>query len=97
MVITLACLMVVLTGMKAAAGVLVPVAYAFFLAVLSFPLLRWLVSKPVAGSLLLGGSKVTHLESNIAAIGRGPLDASTVEECDLVGAALRGPMPNYNR
>ncbi|WEX06665.1 aldo/keto reductase [Rhodococcus sp. RCBS9] len=59
--------------------------------------LRWLVSKPVAGSLLLGGSKVTHLESNIAAIGRGPLDASTVEECDLVGAALRGPMPNYNR
>ncbi|XGU18882.1 aldo/keto reductase [Rhodococcus sp. 3Y1] len=58
--------------------------------------LRWLVSKPVAGSLP-SEDPVTHLESNIAAIGRGPLDASTVEECDLVGAALRGPMPNYNR
>lgn len=59
--------------------------------------LRWLVSKPATGSVLLGGSKVAHLESNIAAIGRGPLDSSIIEECDLVGAALRGPMPNYNR
>ena len=41
MVITLACLMVVLAGMKAAAGIMVPMACAFFLAVLSFPLLAW--------------------------------------------------------
>lgn len=59
--------------------------------------LRWLVSKPVAGPLLLGGSKVSHLENNIAAIGAGPLDADLVAECDDIGAALRGTMPNYNR
>jgi aryl-alcohol dehydrogenase-like predicted oxidoreductase len=59
--------------------------------------LRWLVSKPATGPILLGGSKVTHLESNIAALQRGALDNTIVEECDLVGAALRGPMPNYNR
>ncbi|BBY90027.1 aldo/keto reductase [Mycolicibacterium tokaiense] len=59
--------------------------------------LRWLVSKPVAGPLLLGGSKVSHLENNIAAINAGPLDADLVAECDDIGAALRGTMPNYNR
>jgi aryl-alcohol dehydrogenase-like predicted oxidoreductase len=59
--------------------------------------LRWLVSKPVAGPLLLGGSKVSHLENNIAAIGAGPLDADLVAECDDIGAALRGTMPHYNR
>lgn len=59
--------------------------------------LRWLVSKPVAGPLLLGGSKVSHLENNIAAIGAGPLDADLVAECDDIGTALRGTMPNYNR
>lgn len=59
--------------------------------------LRWLVSKPATGPVLLGGSKVEHLESNIAALGRGPLDAEVVAACDEVGGALRGPMPNYNR
>lgn len=58
---------------------------------------RWLVSKPATGPVLLGGSKVEHLESNIAALGRGPLDVDVVAACDEVGAALRGPMPNYNR
>jgi aryl-alcohol dehydrogenase-like predicted oxidoreductase len=59
--------------------------------------LRWLRSKPAAGSILLGGSKVCHLKSNIAALGRGPLAADLVAACDDVGAALRGPMPAYNR
>jgi aryl-alcohol dehydrogenase-like predicted oxidoreductase len=59
--------------------------------------LRWLVSKPAAGPILLGGSKVEHLRSNIAAVAKGPLDDELVEACDDVGAALRGPMPNYNR
>jgi aryl-alcohol dehydrogenase-like predicted oxidoreductase len=59
--------------------------------------LRWLVAKPAAGPILLGGSKVEHLQANIAAIGKGPLDEDLVEACDDVGAALRGPMPNYNR
>ncbi|MBI5339674.1 MAG: aldo/keto reductase [Mycolicibacterium rufum] len=59
--------------------------------------LRWLISKPAAGPILLGGSKVEHLQSNIAAAAKGPLDADIVEACDDVGAALRGPMPSYNR
>jgi aryl-alcohol dehydrogenase-like predicted oxidoreductase len=59
--------------------------------------LRWLVAKPAAGPILLGGSKVEHLRSNIAAVAKGPLDDELVEACDDVGAALRGPMPNYNR
>lgn len=59
--------------------------------------LRWLVSKPAAGPMLLGGSRVEHLEANIAAVAKGPLEPDVVEACDDVGAALRGPMPNYNR
>jgi aryl-alcohol dehydrogenase-like predicted oxidoreductase len=59
--------------------------------------LRWLVSKPAAGPILLGGSKVEHLRSNIDAVAKGPLDDQLVEACDDVGAALRGAMPNYNR
>jgi aryl-alcohol dehydrogenase-like predicted oxidoreductase len=59
--------------------------------------LRWLVTKPAAGPILLGGSKLEHLQSNIAAAAKGPLDADVVDACDDVGAALRGPMPNYNR
>ncbi|TRW87972.1 aldo/keto reductase [Mycolicibacterium sp. 018/SC-01/001] len=59
--------------------------------------LRWLVSKPAAGPILLGASKVGHLEANIAAIAAGPLDDDLVAACDDVGAPLRGAMPNYNR
>jgi aryl-alcohol dehydrogenase-like predicted oxidoreductase len=59
--------------------------------------LRWLRSKPATGPILLGGSKVSHLQSNIDALGRGPLPDDLVAACDDVGAALRGPMPAYNR
>ena len=59
--------------------------------------LRWLVAKPATGPILLGGSKVEHLQSNIAAVAKGPLDADVVQACDDIGAALRGPMPSYNR
>lgn len=59
--------------------------------------LRWLLSKPATGPILLGGSKVTHLQSNIAVLAKGPLPDDVVQACDEVGAALRGPMPNYNR
>ena len=59
--------------------------------------LRWLRSKPATGPILLGGSKVSHLQSNIDALGRGPLPDDVVAACDDVGAALRGPMPAYNR
>ncbi|RNL84256.1 aldo/keto reductase [Halostreptopolyspora alba] len=59
--------------------------------------LRWLLSKPATGALLLGSSRVEHLRDNLAAVAAGPLPAETVAACDEVGASLRGPMPAYNR
>jgi len=61
MVITLACLMVVLAGMKAAAGILVPMACAFFLAVLSFPLLAWQVKHRIPGPVALITTMLVNL------------------------------------
>jgi predicted PurR-regulated permease PerM len=60
-VVTLACLYIVLTGMQAAANVLVPVAYAFFLAVLSYPLVRWLRKHHVPSGLALGITMLMNL------------------------------------
>ncbi|MCQ8187700.1 aldo/keto reductase [Streptomyces rugosispiralis] len=59
--------------------------------------LRWLLSRPSTDALLLGGSKVEHLNANIAAASAGPLPADVLAACDEVGARLRGPMPAYNR
>ncbi|MFD3484689.1 aldo/keto reductase [Streptomyces sp. NPDC058665] len=59
--------------------------------------LRWLLNRPVVGSILLGASSLDHLVANIAALGRGPLPDDIAAACDEVGAELRGPMPNYNR
>ncbi len=61
MILTLACLVIVLAGMKAAAGVLVPMVYAFFLAVLSFPLLRWLTRHRIPGPLALAMTLLVNL------------------------------------
>ncbi|HEY1085041.1 MAG TPA: AI-2E family transporter [Prosthecobacter sp.] len=60
-IMTLACLVIVLAGMKTAAGVLVPMVYAFFLAVLSFPLLRWLTKHRVPGPLALALTLLVNL------------------------------------
>lgn len=59
--------------------------------------LRWLASRPVVGSVLLGASKPDHLTANLAALARGPLPADVVGRCDGVGRQLSGPMPAYNR
>ena len=60
-VMTLACLFVVLTGMKIAANVLVPIVYAFFLAVLSYPMVRWLRRHRVPAGLALGITMLVNL------------------------------------
>lgn len=59
--------------------------------------LRWLLSKPGVGSILLGGSKLEQLQANIDAAAKGPLPQDAVAACDAVAAEIRGPMPNYNR
>jgi AI-2 transport protein TqsA len=52
--LNLACLVVVVTGLKLAAPVLVPFAAAFFLSLLSLPLLTWLEEHRVPRSLAIG-------------------------------------------
>jgi aryl-alcohol dehydrogenase-like predicted oxidoreductase len=59
--------------------------------------LRWLLSKPVVSSVLLGGSKPHQLEANITAAQAGPLPDDVVAVCDEAGAPLMGSMPGYNR
>ena len=59
--------------------------------------LRWLLSQADVDSVLLGGSRVEHLVANVEAASAGPLPADVLAACDEVGAALRGPMPAYNR
>ncbi|WP_346779633.1 aldo/keto reductase [Streptomyces sp. S3(2020)] len=59
--------------------------------------LRWLLDRDSTDALLLGGSRTEHLRANIVAAQAGPLPADVTAACDAVGAALRGPMPAYNR
>ncbi len=59
--------------------------------------IRWLLSKPVVSSVLIGGSKVEQIEATIAAADRGALPADVVARCDEAGEPLKGTMPAYNR
>jgi aryl-alcohol dehydrogenase-like predicted oxidoreductase len=59
--------------------------------------LRWTLGRPAVQSVLLGGTRVSHLSDNIAAFRRGPLPADVSAAADAVGEELRGPMPAYNR
>jgi aryl-alcohol dehydrogenase-like predicted oxidoreductase len=58
---------------------------------------RWLLSRPVVGSVLLGASDDDQLAANITAA-QGPAVPTDVEDaCDEVWARLRGAAPRYNR
>lgn len=59
--------------------------------------LRWTISKPLTQSVLLGGSRLEQVASNIEVLSRGALPADVVAAADEVGADLRGPMPAYHR
>jgi aryl-alcohol dehydrogenase-like predicted oxidoreductase len=59
--------------------------------------LRWLVSKEAVGAILLGGDRLEHFQSNIEAIGRGPLPVDVLQACDRATRPLAGQMPAYNR
>jgi aryl-alcohol dehydrogenase (NADP+) len=58
--------------------------------------LQWLLAQPTVDSVILGVSKLEHLEQNIAAA-EGTLDAETMAACDEVWATLRGDHFRYNR
>lgn len=58
---------------------------------------RWLLGRPLVGSVLLGASSPDQLAVNIAAA-QGPSLSQDVEDaCDEVWARLRGAAPGYNR
>lgn len=58
---------------------------------------RWLLGTPLVDSILLGGSSVAQVQSNLDAIAAGPLPADVHEECQTITEPLRGVMPAYNR
>ena len=57
----------------------------------------WLLHHTSTSCVVVGASCVEQLEMNLTAIQEGPLSASTVEECDVVWARLKGCTPQYNR
>jgi aryl-alcohol dehydrogenase-like predicted oxidoreductase len=59
--------------------------------------LNWVLHHSPADSMIIGASKLAHLEENLRAAGEGPLPPEAVAVCDRVWAQLRGPSPKYNR
>lgn len=59
--------------------------------------LGWLRAQEGADCIILGASRMEHLEENLAAFDAPPLDAEVLAACDGVWARLRGPTPAYNR
>ena len=59
--------------------------------------LRWCLGRPMVRSVLLGGSRASHMLENIHSLAQGPLPQDAVDAADAVGTRLRGPMPAYNR
>jgi 1-deoxyxylulose-5-phosphate synthase len=59
--------------------------------------LNWVLHHSPADCMIIGASKLAHLEENLRAAGEGPLTPETVAVCDRVWAQLRGPSPKYNR
>jgi aryl-alcohol dehydrogenase-like predicted oxidoreductase len=59
--------------------------------------LNWMLHHTPVTCLILGASRLEHLEENLAAAEHGPLDPETVAALDQVWQRLRGITPKYNR
>lgn len=59
--------------------------------------LRWVLAQPVVTSVLVGASRFSQLEENLASLGRPPLDAEVMARCDEVWSSLRGVAPRYDK
>lgn len=59
--------------------------------------LRWLVSQPGAGAVLVGGDRAEHLASNLESLLKGPLPQDVLAACQEISDPLKGVMPAYNR
>ncbi len=58
---------------------------------------RWLLGRPLTGSVLVGASRLEQLEANLAAADGPPLGDDVLRACDDVWMTLRGAAPAYNR
>ena len=58
---------------------------------------RWLLDQEIVDSVIMGASKIEHLQANLAAAETAPLTEEVRLECDEVWRELRGPTPFYNR
>lgn len=59
--------------------------------------LRWLVSQPGVGAVLLGGDRVAHLSANLRALADGPLSEDVLAACAAITDPLKGAMPAASR
>ena len=57
----------------------------------------WLLSQPAVTSVILGASRIEHLQENLFALDDSPLSAETLAACDAIWKHLRGISPVYNR
>ena len=58
--------------------------------------LQWLLAQSTVDSVILGVSKLEHLEQNVQAA-EGALDAETLAACNEVWGTLRSDHFRYNR
>ncbi len=58
---------------------------------------RWLLDQETVTSVILGVSRMEHLEANLKAAASEPLSEELRKDCDAVWQGLRGPVPQYNR
>ena len=60
--------------------------------------INWLLHHTATDCIILGASRIEHLEQNLDAFDRGgPLSPELLEVCEKVWHDLRGITPNYNR
>ena len=58
--------------------------------------LRWCVSYDYVTSVIIGVSKMEHLEQNVALLEKGALTADILEQCDEVWKSLSGNRFSYH-
>ena len=58
--------------------------------------LQWLAAQNVVDSIIIGASRMGHLEENLSAWD-GELDDDTLEACDSVWGKIKGDSFQYNR
>ena len=57
---------------------------------------QWLATQDAVDSIIIGFSKMEHLEENLTAW-EGEIDRDTLEVCDNVWSKIKGDVFQYNR